>query len=645
MPRRLCACAVLLLAVLTALCAAFTASAGAVTAAPAAAAVQASPASPAAVHAASAGPVWRALWQTKVGAATPAAVINSSQDAWEVFVESSGGGSAIAARRVFAAGAASAPVVLVDGLTSVDGLLVQRDRHDGFVVVWRSGGAIWAERFTSAGAARYAPVRVMSDAEAATAGGVASATVAAGGVGVDSAGGFYVTATATASSISFGLIDHVNAAGALQLAAPGKVLPSAIAAVAVDTADHAFVLLQSTVVAVQRFSPALAADWHAVTLSATGGTALALNATSRATILWSQGGRYWLQRFSAAGKRVLPRPTTMAGGGHDASAAADGAGGTWVSDAVARGLRLRHVDAVGRFVGAGSAGKIVPLGLVAPSVGRPQTNRAGDLFVPYAGQVSGAARAGVARFAYTAVTTSVALTSSAAEPPLVSLDGAGGAFAAWRGVGSGMIARLGYAGRSLTCEPTATTLSYGSGITFSGYALSGPFVAPGARVTLRRRFGTGRWVTVASSTTSSEGFYAITVVPRTNCRWLAIATLAGHSTASVPVSVGVRVRVGIAVTRVRAGVLVSGSVAPGHAGATVSLQRLVGAHWTTIARLRLDRASAYRYTWRLPRRSVTARFRAVFPAHADNLGNDSATATVVFRFSTGALTASLSAAR
>ena len=158
-------------------------------------------------------------------------------------------------------------------------------------------------------------------------------------------------------------------------------------------------------------------------------------------------------------------------------------------------------------------------------------------------------------------------------------------------------------------------------------------------MTVRRKIGSGPWVSVASATTSSEGFYAVSVAPRSNSRWMAVAAIAGHSTASPVVSIGVRVRISIAVTRVRTGALISGQVAPPHAGATVSLQRLTGGRWTTIAHLRLDRRSAYAYVWRLPRHNVTAQFRIAFATHADNLGNVSPTATVSFRFSTGTITA------
>ena len=132
-------------------------------------------------------------------------------------------------------------------------------------------------------------------------------------------------------------------------------------------------------------------------------------------------------------------------------------------------------------------------------------------------------------------------------------------------------------------------------------------------------------------------------MPRSNSRWMAIAAISGHSTSSPLVSVGVRVRVSIAVTRAQGGARISGVVAPAYAGATIALQRLIGTRWTTVARLRLDRHSGYAYLWRLPRHSVTARFRAVFAAHTGNLGNVSATATIIFRFAAGTITARLAA--
>lgn len=77
--------------------------------------------------------------------------------------------------------------------------------------------------------------------------------------------------------------------------------------------------------------------------------------------------------------------------------------------------------------------------------------------------------------------------------------------------------------------------------------------------------------------------------------------------------------------KVRAGatVTVAGTVAPRHAGQTVSLQRLVSGTWRTVSTLRLTAASGYRFTFRAPGGSST--LRILTPADSDLVAGSSAT--------------------
>jgi hypothetical protein len=77
--------------------------------------------------------------------------------------------------------------------------------------------------------------------------------------------------------------------------------------------------------------------------------------------------------------------------------------------------------------------------------------------------------------------------------------------------------------------------------------------------------------------------------------------------------------------------VLSGAVAPRHAGKRVLVQRSTATGWRTVASGLLDRRSHYRIRWLMPYRSAVHRLRVLLPAHGDHADGVSPTAYVRVR--------------
>ncbi len=184
-----------------------------------------------------------------------------------------------------------------------------------------------------------------------------------------------------------------------------------------------------------------------------------------------------------------------------------------------------------------------------------------------------------------------------------------------------------------------TTLVYGTSGMLSARVLIGnagvrPTGVPGAVVRLQSRLhGTTAWRTLATRTTAAGASagsvqFALSPVVFTDYRlWVPSAVYGpqGALTSPLLTNVSPKVAAVLSVSRVRAGatVAVTGTVAPRHAGQTVSLQRLVSGTWRTVSTVRLTSSSGYRFTFRAPRGSSA--LRILKPADSDHAVATSAT--------------------
>jgi len=155
--------------------------------------------------------------------------------------------------------------------------------------------------------------------------------------------------------------------------------------------------------------------------------------------------------------------------------------------------------------------------------------------------------------------------------------------------------------------------------------LSGAGPMDGQRVVLyARRAGTTTPVAVTSATTGADGSFALAHTPSWTAEYQVryAGSDRGYPSVSAKrvVSVVPVVSLGLSTSRVVRGgaVTLTGSVAPSHAGALVSVQRYVGGTWRTLASTRLSSTSAYRYVLR-PATPGTWTLRVVKSADMDHL--------------------------
>jgi len=138
----------------------------------------------------------------------------------------------------------------------------------------------------------------------------------------------------------------------------------------------------------------------------------------------------------------------------------------------------------------------------------------------------------------------------------------------------------------------------------------------GTAVTVEADRGAG-FAPAATTTVQPDGTFVAAIVPGTTASYRAVA----GADASPPVSLLVLDRrVAIRARRAGRGLVISASVAPASAGATVVLQLFLHEHfgWWPVQRTKLDRSSAVRFPLRL-RHRVAARVLLTLPDGATPL--------------------------
>jgi hypothetical protein len=154
---------------------------------------------------------------------------------------------------------------------------------------------------------------------------------------------------------------------------------------------------------------------------------------------------------------------------------------------------------------------------------------------------------------------------------------------------------------------------------------------PGQPITAQARaHGTAAWKTIKSVTTSSTGTLAFVEAPTTNTdmRFLYSGAAYGpvaSSSATITTSVAQRISAKLSASSARTGrvVVLSVGITPARPNQVVTMQRYYSGAWHNVANLRLNSASAYRYSLKAVRGSAS--YRVIRAADARNLAGTSAT--------------------
>jgi hypothetical protein len=232
----------------------------------------------------------------------------------------------------------------------------------------------------------------------------------------------------------------------------------------------------------------------------------------------------------------------------------------------------------------------------------------------------------VGRLAYTGGGTSVDVSGLSAGSPY--------AFAVFTYDSTGNVSRARVvnlpapARQKITVAPT--TITYGSSASVKG-VLTDLGGVPLAGLTTRlqsRSPGSATWTTVSTLTTSSTGTVSTSVKPSANreYRLLSDATSAYAAAPSAAVRVNVRQKVtaALSASSIRLGqtVTIKGSVAPNHAGKSVTLQWYYSGAWHTAKTATLTSTSTYSFSYR-PGSKGTRTLRVYRPADADHAAGNS----------------------
>jgi hypothetical protein len=172
-------------------------------------------------------------------------------------------------------------------------------------------------------------------------------------------------------------------------------------------------------------------------------------------------------------------------------------------------------------------------------------------------------------------------------------------------------------------------VSEGSNTTISGM-LTGPTVASQTVDLFEEAAGQSAFTDVAQMTTSATGTYQFVRAVQTNAQWYTKA--AAVQSPTVTESVLAAITLHPSSTRPKGGskVMLSGTIAPSHAGEQVALQRLRSGRWVTIARARLTAQSRFAIREKL-RAHARARFRVVLAADTRNARSVSAAVSITAR--------------
>ncbi|HWF49177.1 MAG TPA: hypothetical protein VG294_00920 [Solirubrobacteraceae bacterium] len=181
----------------------------------------------------------------------------------------------------------------------------------------------------------------------------------------------------------------------------------------------------------------------------------------------------------------------------------------------------------------------------------------------------------------------------------------------------------------LTIVVNPSTVSEGSATTVSG-TLTGATVAAQTIDLFEEAAGQSTFTDVAQTQTSATGTYRFVPAVLTNAQWYTKAPAIQSPT--VTESVLAAVTLHPSSTRPKAGskFLLSGTIAPSHAGEQVALQRLRSGGWATVAQARLDAQSRFAITEKM-RAYARARFRVVLAADTRNARSVSAAVSITAR--------------
>lgn len=555
--------------------------------------------------------------------------------------EGVGASSLVAASYLREGGALLDETVLVSDVAGLENWYVAGDGLQNVTVVWKAAGVVTAKRVDLAtGATLYGPVGVCSDAAVAIRRG-AGAVATLSGVAADGEGGVYVWCTArpTSSVAKLGdtLLNHVSSSGALAALDPGLAVPrGTVKGMAVDADAHAVVLLGApgrTGLAVQRYSPALAAMWKAAVAPynplfgpppTTKPQTLGITASTSAIIAWREGGKVKAQRFSRAGSRLWLKPASLAMAG-SVKLAADGDNGCYLAGPSGAGVVVRHVLSTGAQA-ISYPSSLPSLGLTQPRVDAVTANDAGDLTVAYSdAAVPTAAKAGLARVTCTGAWSTPLLAAAPRSFAAAAQNGAGGAYVVSRSETSSLL-HLADAAATVTLRPRIDLVRYGRTILVAGY-VTGDQGSPAARtdVAVGR---TDASSPAAEASSASDGLYKAWITPKTNGTWTARTS----TTTSAAVLIRVMPRITMTLSHVKAGTrlteIFSGAVAPRHPGQRLLIKKRTPLGWRVVASGRLDSRSRFHIRWLMPYRTATYRVRAVLPAHADHAEGFTPTARI-----------------
>ncbi len=181
----------------------------------------------------------------------------------------------------------------------------------------------------------------------------------------------------------------------------------------------------------------------------------------------------------------------------------------------------------------------------------------------------------------------------------------------------------------LTIVVNPSTVSEGSMTTISGN-LTGATVASQTVDLFEQPAGQSTFTDVAQTQTTASGAYSFARAVQTNAKWYAKSI--GIQSPAVAESVLAVIALHPSSVRPKAGakVMLSGTIAPSHAGERVALQRLLGGRWVTIARPRLGARSRFAIAQKM-RKHASTRFRVVLAADARNARSVSGTVTITAR--------------
>ncbi|MDQ6804007.1 MAG: hypothetical protein M3065_03350, partial [Actinomycetota bacterium] len=144
----------------------------------------------------------------------------------------------------------------------------------------------------------------------------------------------------------------------------------------------------------------------------------------------------------------------------------------------------------------------------------------------------------------------------------------------------------------LTIAVNPSTVSEASKTTISGN-LTGGTVASQTVDLFEQAAGQSTFTDVAQTQTTASGAYSFVRAAQTNMKWYAKSM--GIQSPAVTESVLAAIALHPSTVRPKAGakVMLSGTIAPSHAGERVALQRLLSGRWVTIARPKLGAQSRF----------------------------------------------------